>query len=105
MRLFARGDDRPPAGSPIHVQARDTTFEDAAAPVIAAVDCAVSDVADGPLAIAELSLESLPTSAIVWAHVDVDRDGRLSKGDFVTMQSYPIPGADRAELDIEVRGI
>jgi hypothetical protein len=123
VRLFARDDDRPAAGSPIHVQARDTTYEDGPAPVIASAEGCVrgsgeeqpeegeepsgvdGSKAQGALDVVELTVDSLPDSARVWAHVDVDGDGRLSKGDFVTMFAYPIPATDVAEMDVEVRRI
>ena len=105
VRISTREAERPPSGSPIHVQARDTTFEDAPTPIIASADGVVRDEPDGPLDTVELRLETLPDSSIVWVHVDVDRDGRLSKGDFVTMVSYPIPAVDAADIEVEVRRI
>lgn len=27
---------------------------------------------------------------VLWARVDLDRDGRTSRGDFITMQDYPV---------------
>jgi hypothetical protein len=112
VRVFAQGADRPAAGSPIHVQARDTTYEDGPAPVIASAEGCVREPGDvdgskaqGALDVVELTVDSLPGSARVWAHVDVDADGRLSKGDFVTMVAYPIPATEVVEIDVEVRRI
>jgi hypothetical protein len=41
----------------------------------------------------------------VWAHVDVDGDGRVSKGDWVTVQSYPLPEGEAARLAVAVRRV
>ena len=40
----------------------------------------------------ELSVDFIPRKVnySIWAHIDVDRDNQISKGDFITMQSYPI---------------
>jgi uncharacterized lipoprotein YbaY len=41
----------------------------------------------------------------VRVHVDVDGDGRVSPGDFVTVQSYPVAPGHDAELAVVVRRI
>lgn len=105
VRIRVRGGERPPAGSPIHVQARDTTFEDAPAPIVASAVGAVQDRPDDLLDEVELHLASLPDSCIVWVHVDVDDDGQKSPGDYLTTESFPIPRVDRAELEVTVRRI
>lgn len=98
------GDARPPAGAPIYVQARDTTFEDGPAPVFASASGAVR--AEGELLdTVDLDVESLPDSSIVWVHVDVDGDGRVSQGDFVTTVSYPIPKGSDVEMPVTVKRI
>jgi uncharacterized lipoprotein YbaY len=38
-------------------------------------------------------------------HVDVDGDGRVSAGDFVTVQSYPVTPGHRTELRVVVRSV
>jgi hypothetical protein len=39
----------------------------------------------------------------VWAHVDVDRDGKVSAGDYLTVQSFPLPrvATPRAEVTVK----
>jgi uncharacterized lipoprotein YbaY len=42
----------------------------------------------------------------VWAHVDLDDDGRLSPGDLISTRSYPVrPSAATVHIDIEVSSI
>ncbi len=105
VRVLAANEVRPPAGSPIYVQARDTTFEDAPSPAIASAVGSVRDGRGEVLDIVELEIDSLPDSSIVWVHVDVDRDGRVSTGDFITTISYPIVAATQSGIDVSVRRI
>jgi uncharacterized lipoprotein YbaY len=105
VRIQSSGDDRPPAGAPVTVQVRDTTFEDAPAEVVAHV---VGTVATSPgpwLETVELDVAARPDSAVVWVHIDVDQDGRLSAGDYITTVAYPVPAADAAEIEVAVRRI
>jgi hypothetical protein len=104
IRVTALGGVRPPAGAPIYVQARDTTFEDAPAPAFAAATGKVQPEGD-LLDTVELDVDSLPDSSIVWVHVDVDGDGRVSPGDFVTTVSYPIPRELTINLPVAVRKV
>jgi hypothetical protein len=105
VRVSAPNQVRPLAGSPIHVEARDTTFEDGPAPTIARALGAVRDGTADLLDVIELSLDSLPDSSIVWVHVDSDRDGRVSPGDYLTTISYPISVGSKSEMDVSVRRI
>ena len=61
---------------------------------------------DSP-AIARVTLEidRVPDIGTVWAHVDVDGDGSVSIGDFITMQSYPIPAEGEGPLTVRVRPV
>lgn len=104
--------------SRIHIRG-ELTFDGAATELGgAAVEVRVSDATrlDAPaLTVDEMRIAELPqpTSSgqpipfelriatperhqryILWARVDLDRDGRTSRGDFITMQEYPVqPGA------------
>lgn len=105
VRVSVSGSERPAAGLPVRVEVRDTTFEDAPAPTIASATGRVRDDSRGILERLELDVEALPDSAIVWVHIDVDGDGRLSIGDFVTTVSYPVPHVEQAEMDVAVKRI
>jgi hypothetical protein len=92
--VVVRGDARPPAGSPVRVEVRDTARADAEAPLVAE---ATSEVASGDspvLATVEVSPAASalapPSRPTVFVHVDVDRDGALSAGDFITTSSFPL---------------
>ncbi len=50
-------------------------------------------------------VEDLRNSYIVSVHVDTDGDGRVSRGDFLTMQSYPVltrGNPDRVEVQVSL---
>lgn len=54
------------------------------------------DPAGDVLASVALELEEGPGQRTVWAHLDIDGDGRVSPGDLITMESFPVtPGATR----------
>jgi hypothetical protein len=86
--------ERPPAGTRIIVEARDTTLIDVAAPVVAEAAGVVQD-SGNRLAALQLDVpEDAPRNLTIWAHVDVDGDDRVSPGDFITTASYPITESD-----------
>jgi hypothetical protein len=37
----------------------------------------------------------------VWVHVDVDESGDVSKGDYITMQSYPVRGGGSMRVEVQ----
>jgi hypothetical protein len=97
--VVTEGPERPPEGAPIVVQVLDTTYADAPARV---VHEASSRVAPGEAAL--LHSVELPVAAptpgrwTVRAHVDVDGDGAVSPGDFVTTAAYPLLGEERLRV-------
>ncbi len=97
--------ERPPTGAPVHVEARDTTFEDARAETVAAADGLVRGDAGTTLDTVELELARVPDSSAIWVHVDVDGDGRVSVGDFVTMASFPVPAVEGGRVTVAVRRV
>ena len=104
----ATGSEPPPVGAPIRVEIRDVLYEDAPATIAARADGEVTGPWPGEpdgLARVEVELESAPEAGIVFVHVDLDRDGRLSVGDFVTTQSYPVPAELPDEISVDVRRI
>jgi hypothetical protein len=48
---------------------------------------------------------SLPSGTTVWVHLDVDRDGRVSKGDYITVQSYPAAVSGSQEMNIQLKKV
>lgn len=51
-------------------------------------------------------ITDLKASYVITAHVDVDRDGEVSVGDYITMQSIPFrAGSLSTFYDVEVRRI
>ena len=98
----------PPAGSPIRAEVRDVSYEDSAAIVLASVDGVVERGQPGVRSIVAnlmLALDSAPTMATLWVHVDADRDGHVSPGDFVTMQSYPVPAVAVTTIGVMIKRV
>jgi uncharacterized lipoprotein YbaY len=101
-------DDRPPAGSPLRVEIRDVSFADAPARVLAATLGQVTEpVPDEKPVLAEITCEvdQWPGMGVVWVHVDVDEDGRVSAGDYITKQSYPLPVQGQTTMRVSVRRV
>ena len=98
---------RPPPGSPVHVELRDTSLADAAARVLCQAESVVGEPCAPRLASVTLPEAGPSPGTTVWAHVDVGRDGRVSVGDYITMQSYPVPSAELrpARLAVTVKPV
>lgn len=90
----------PPTQSPVRVQLRDTSLADAPAVVLHEVSTRVQQTT-GTVATATFDVADLPRNTTIWAHIDVDGDGKVSKGDYITTRSYPVNPAD-ALLRVEV---
>lgn len=103
--VVADAADRPPCGARVRVEARDTTFEDAPAETVAAADGIVRDDEGAALETVELELAVVPAASTIWVHVDVDGDGRVSIGDYVTMASFPVPDVDGGRVTVAVRRV
>lgn len=104
VEVSVSGPERPPAGAPITVEVRDTSLADAPSETLSAARGVVRE--SGPLAVVELEVADLPThGATVWAHVDVDEDGRVSRGDYLTTASHPVAGGAEVTLPVTVRRI
>jgi hypothetical protein len=103
----APGQARPPAGAPVVVQLRDTTFQDVAHPVLAEAHGHVAAEPGERLAALELDLPAAaPTSITAWAHVDADDDGRVSRGDYVTTAAHAVTDSDAGTpLRVTVRQV
>src|SRR5205807_3771397 len=93
--------ETPPSGSPLRVEIRDVGLADAKATVVGRADAALRPLGRH-LATVSIDVAHLPRHTTIWAHVDVDRDGRVSAGDYITTQSFPVPtGPDpRARISV-----
>ena len=92
------------------VQVRDTSLEDVESPLVAEAQGVVTEMRPRLLAAIELDVPTagldLRTRLTVFAHVDVDRTGAISGGDFITTQSYVVPiASDSLELSVLVSRI
>ena len=105
VEVSAAGAERPPLGSPIRIEARDTSYEDAPAEVVGRASGEVRGELGAWLDSVEISIERMPVVGTIWAHVDVDGDGSVSPGDFITTVAYPIPPTEGARVDIAVRRV
>jgi len=101
VEIVVAGETRPPAGSPVIVQIRDAAEQDAASTLLA--ETRATSREEEALARAQLSCDVLGGDPIVWVHVDVDDSGELSKGDYITMQSYPV--GDGGTMRVELRKV
>ncbi|MGH2429348.1 MAG: hypothetical protein ACRDGV_10805 [Candidatus Limnocylindria bacterium] len=97
-------DGRPPEGSPVRVEVRDTSYADAPAVTIGAARGHVRGHGSW-LETVEVETDSLPDGCTVFAHVDVDDDGRVSPGDFLTTESYPVPREAEPRVSVQVRRV
>jgi hypothetical protein len=87
VEIVSEGAEHPPAGAPLLVQVLDTTYADAPARVVAETTAEVA-----PTGRQNVELHPRLESGgdyRVRAHVDVDRDGAVSPGDFVTPAAHP----------------
>ena len=103
--ISAEGNQRPPLGAPIRVEARDTSLADAPSETVGAADSEVRGQSGSWLDTVELEVPRLPSQCTVWAHVDVDRDGRVSRGDFITTAAYPVAPDGEARVAVRVRRV
>ena len=100
IEVVAFGDAAPPAGAPVIVQIRDAGYQDESSTTVAETRAN----ANAGEVLARVSLQCEPsTSAIVWVHVDVDESGDVSKGDYITMRSYPV--GEGGAMRVEVRRV
>ncbi len=97
--------ERPPRGARVRVEARDTSLADAPSETVASADGVVREDTGAWLETVELDVVRRPDASSIWAHVDVDGDGRVSIGDYVTMASHPLPAADGEHVSVVVRRV
>jgi hypothetical protein len=106
---------RPPVGTPVRIEVRDVTLQDAQSTVVVAADTRVADVDDGggaslATAVIELADDAVSPQRdlILWARVAASGAERVAVGDWITMQSIPVRTASAAAeraVDVEVRPV
>ena len=104
VEVVVDGDDRPPVSAPVRVQVRDVGLADAPAVTVGDALGRVGRTGE-LLATVAIEVPQLPRHAAVWAHVDVDGDGRVSRGDFVTTARYAVPHGVRPRVRVTVRKV
>jgi Type III secretion system lipoprotein chaperone (YscW) len=107
--VVVEGAERPPPGSPIRVEVRDTSLADTEAPLLVESAAEVTSGSSSRLGSVELEIpdgELDPRRRFdVFAHVDVDANGAFTPGDFITTRSYPLPqdgAAGEVKLELAV---
>jgi len=95
-----------PAGSPITVEIRDTSLADAPAIILHQLRSTVPSANTTTMAVpVRLGLAAVPDGTTVWVHIDTDHDGRVSQGDYVTVESYPVTSEPTQRLTVRVKKV
>ena len=105
VEIVVESTDRPKVGTPIRVEARDTTLQDVAAETIGSATCHVRGELGTWLETVELTLDRRPGDTTIWAHADVNQNGRVSAGDYVTMSNFPVPKHDNGRVTVVLRKV
>ena len=103
VEILMEGQKRPPVGSPVRVQVRDTSLADAPSVTVKETLGAARGQHGPWLETALIDLDRLPRGSTIWAHVDVDNNGRVTPGDCVITASYPAPVGEDTQMQVEVR--
>ena len=105
LKITIVGDAPLPPGSSVAVEIRDTSLADAPAIVLHRVTVDVPKARRTMKVTVPIVLTTVPDGTTVWAHVDADRDGRVSKGDYVSVESYPVTLAAAQSLTVRVKKV
>jgi uncharacterized lipoprotein YbaY len=90
VEVVSEGGEAPPIGAPLHVQILDTTYADAPARVVAETTANVEHDRGGEPHAVDIDADLTGNADYrVRAHVDVDGDGAVGPGDFVTTAAHP----------------
>jgi hypothetical protein len=104
IHVLPEAGDRPEAGTPVVVEVRDVTYADADSVLVASAVGSVGPPEDPALTTVEIEVPEVPGRLSVWAHADVGGTGRVSQGDYLTVQSFPVSAeaAGEAPADVSV---
>jgi hypothetical protein len=102
--VFAE-DDRPPAGTPVVVQVRDTSLQDAPAVTKGEASAEVEEGDDLRIATIEVPVDDPGDMPTIWARVNVSGQPRVSRGDYVTVQSFRVPQTDAPRVKVVVKRV
>jgi Type III secretion system lipoprotein chaperone (YscW) len=105
LKIIIVSDTPLPPGSSVKVEIRDTSLADAPAIVLHRVAADVPKTGRTTTVTVPIELTEVPDGTTVWAHVDADRDGRVSKGDYVSVESYPVRLVPVQNLTIRVKKV
>ena len=105
LTIVCAGGEPLPPGSPLRVEIRDTSLADAPAVLLRRIDVVVPKKGRTNSMSVPVDLATVPDGTSVWAHIDVDRDGRVSRGDFVSVESYPVNDAPSQKTTIRVKKV
>lgn len=105
LTIICAGGEPLPAGRPLRVEIRDTSLADAPAVLLKRIDDIVPKAGRTGSVSLPVELSAVPDGTTVWAHIDVDGDARVSRGDFISMESYPVTRAPRQEMTIRVKKV
>lgn len=100
VQIAFKTDERPPEGAPLQVRVLDTSYADAASQVLAEVSTEI-EAADQEVEIDFTPQPQGPDDHRVFGHVDVDRDGAVSEGDFLTTAAHPVGGDEPVRIVLE----
>ena len=99
----------PASNATVHVRVQETGHSDA--PAVTVAEAVLRNVKIVPRAQSTpFTVRGIPRNAsaryTVRVHVDVDGSGAVSRGDYVSTRSYPLPtGTDPAVMTIAVRRV
>jgi hypothetical protein len=105
INILALGGEPLPAGSPIILELRDTSFADAPAQTLHRLNARVPAAGNAVSVPMKTALAGVPAGTTLWVHVDSDGDGRVSRGDFVTVESYPVRSAPTQSIAVRVKKV
>ena len=105
LKIVIVADTPLPPGSSVKVEIRDTSLADAPAITLHRIAVDVPKTGRTTTVTVPIELTEVPDGTTAWAHVDADRDGRVSKGDYVSVESYPVRLGSVQNLTIRVKKV
>jgi hypothetical protein len=102
--IFADG-ERPPAGTPVEVQLLDTALQDAPARTLAEATTYVENDGGAKIASVEVPFDDDGEMPTVRVRVNVTGGANISRGDYITVQSFGVPRTSAPRMQVRVRKI